>query len=137
MRFAYPRQRETHIYKKKMLSPEDLNQSVDLLKLKQESMRLDREKSIAENANIIDKNSSVQVASEIFAQQNSAQFSQRIVQNQITVNSDNGGDTKVNSQQDINDPQAALNTVATMPDNFVKNVVLAEPSIDTMYQDSF
>ena len=68
MRFAYPRQRETHIYKKKMLSPEDLNQSVDLLKLKQESMRLDREKSIAENANIIDKNSSVQVASEIFAQ---------------------------------------------------------------------
>ena len=35
MRFAYPRQRETHLYKKKLLPEEALNMSVDLFKLKQ------------------------------------------------------------------------------------------------------
>ena len=34
LRFAYPRQREAYIYKKKMLSPQDMNMSVDLFKLK-------------------------------------------------------------------------------------------------------
>jgi len=31
MRFAFPRQRETHLYKKKLLDPEEQNTSVDIL----------------------------------------------------------------------------------------------------------
>ena len=46
MRFAYPRQLETHVYKKKLLKPDELNMSVDLFRLKQESMRLDKETSL-------------------------------------------------------------------------------------------
>ena len=34
MKYAFPRRREEHLYKKKMLNPEDLNMSVDLIKLK-------------------------------------------------------------------------------------------------------
>ena len=41
MRFAYPRMRETYHYKKKLLPPEAYNMSVDLLKLKKESKRID------------------------------------------------------------------------------------------------
>ena len=36
MRYAYPRQRETYMYKKKLLPPSALNMSVDLLSLKKE-----------------------------------------------------------------------------------------------------
>eukprot|EP00353_Schmidingerella_taraikaensis_P014532 CAMPEP_0185567836 /NCGR_PEP_ID=MMETSP0434-20130131/966_1 /TAXON_ID=626734 ORGANISM="Favella taraikaensis, Strain Fe Narragansett Bay" /NCGR_SAMPLE_ID=MMETSP0434 /ASSEMBLY_ACC=CAM_ASM_000379 /LENGTH=148 /DNA_ID=CAMNT_0028182147 /DNA_START=1016 /DNA_END=1462 /DNA_ORIENTATION=- len=43
---AYPRQREAHIYKTKLLPPEARNQVLDLLKLKKESIRQDQEKSL-------------------------------------------------------------------------------------------
>ena len=46
MKYAFPREREKHIFKKKVLPPEAFNMSVDLLKLKKESMRLDQEKSM-------------------------------------------------------------------------------------------
>ena len=44
MRFAFPRQREIHLYKKKLLDPQGLNTSVDILQLKKEFMRLEKEK---------------------------------------------------------------------------------------------
>ena len=50
MKYAFPRRREEHLYKKKMLNPEDLNMSVDLIKLKKESMRLDKERSLADSS---------------------------------------------------------------------------------------
>ena len=50
MKYAFPRRREEHLYKKKLLNPEDFNMSVDLIKLKKESMRLDKEKSIANSS---------------------------------------------------------------------------------------
>ena len=43
MRYAFPRQREAYLYRKRLLPPERFNISVDLLKLKKESMRLDQE----------------------------------------------------------------------------------------------
>ena len=43
VRYAYPRQREAYLYKKKLLPPEAFNCSVDLLKLKKESMRIDQQ----------------------------------------------------------------------------------------------
>jgi len=45
MRFAYPRQREEYIMKKKVLGPEQLNTSVDFIRLKQESLRIDNDRS--------------------------------------------------------------------------------------------
>ena len=39
MRYAYPRQREEHVYKKKLLPEKDHNASVDLVALKKESKR--------------------------------------------------------------------------------------------------
>lgn len=44
MRYAFPRQREEYLYKKKLLPPGALNMSVDLLKMKKESLRLEMEK---------------------------------------------------------------------------------------------
>ena len=44
MRYAFPRQREAYLYKKKLLPPADLNMSVDLLMLKKESIRQDLDK---------------------------------------------------------------------------------------------
>ena len=43
MRFAFPRQREEYVMKKKVLGPDLLGTSVDFFKLKQESLRMDRE----------------------------------------------------------------------------------------------
>lgn len=39
MRFAYPRLRETHIYKKQLLGEREQNLSVSLVQLKKEHMR--------------------------------------------------------------------------------------------------
>ena len=39
MKYAFPRQREAHEYKKKVLLPEEMNASVDLLSLKRYSIR--------------------------------------------------------------------------------------------------
>ena len=50
MKYAFPRRREEHLYKKKLLNPEDFNMSVDLIRLKKESLRLDKEKSIANSS---------------------------------------------------------------------------------------
>ena len=44
MRYAFPRHREEYLYKKKLLPPGALNMSVDLLKLKKESLRVEMEK---------------------------------------------------------------------------------------------
>ena len=41
LRFAYPRQHETFLYKKKLLHYSEFNTSVDLSTLKRESMRID------------------------------------------------------------------------------------------------
>ena len=40
MKFAFPRQRDSHVYRKQLLSPEDYNMSVGLLSLKKESVRM-------------------------------------------------------------------------------------------------
>lgn len=45
MKFAFPRQREAHQIKKKVLLPEDMNASVDLMSLKRCSVRLDHGRS--------------------------------------------------------------------------------------------
>ena len=42
--YAYPRQREAYLYKKKLLPPEALNMSVDLIKMKREASRRDMER---------------------------------------------------------------------------------------------
>ena len=39
MRFAFPRQRETHLYKKQLLKESEQHLSVSLLQLKKEQMR--------------------------------------------------------------------------------------------------
>ena len=39
LRYAYPRHRETYIYKKKLLPPDAMGSSVDLLSLKKEALR--------------------------------------------------------------------------------------------------
>ena len=44
MKYAYPRQREAYLYKKKLLPPEDLNMSVDLIKMKREASRREMER---------------------------------------------------------------------------------------------
>ena len=46
MRMAFPRQRETHIYKQRLLPEEARNLSVDLLRLKKESIRQEYEKTL-------------------------------------------------------------------------------------------
>ena len=45
MKFAFPRQRETHIYKRKLLSPQELkmNLTVSLVHLKKEQIRVEQE----------------------------------------------------------------------------------------------
>ena len=59
MRYAYPRQREDYLYRKKLLTPAAFNMSVDLLKLKKESMRLDQEKETLQNSIMIQEASNV------------------------------------------------------------------------------
>ena len=44
VKYAYPRQREAYLYKKKLLPPEDLNMSVDLIKMKREASRREMER---------------------------------------------------------------------------------------------
>lgn len=51
MRFAYPRQREAHHYKKKMLDPDQMNTTVDLTRLKQEFARMEKERLILKTSN--------------------------------------------------------------------------------------
>ena len=41
MKFSYPRQRETHMMKKKVLGLDQMHCSVDYLTLKRESLRID------------------------------------------------------------------------------------------------
>ena len=43
MKFAFPRQRETHIYKKKLLNPHELNLTMSLVQLKKEEIRIEQE----------------------------------------------------------------------------------------------
>lgn len=50
MRYAFPRQREEYNYRKRLLPPDAFNMSVDLLKLKKESMRLDHEKETMQSS---------------------------------------------------------------------------------------
>ena len=47
MKFAFPRQRECHNLKRTLLSPEDFNTSVDLVQLKKEKLRKDKEHLMA------------------------------------------------------------------------------------------
>ena len=44
VQYAYPRQREAYLYKKKLLPPEALNMSVDLIKMKREASRREIER---------------------------------------------------------------------------------------------
>ena len=46
MKFAFPRQRESHNLKRSLLNPEDFNTSVDLVQLKKESLRIGKEKML-------------------------------------------------------------------------------------------
>ena len=41
MKFAFPRERETYIMKKKVLGPNQMHCSVDFMTLKRESLRMD------------------------------------------------------------------------------------------------
>ena len=44
VQYAYPRQREAYLYKKKLLPPDALNMSVDLMKMKREASRREMER---------------------------------------------------------------------------------------------
>ena len=45
MKFAFPRLREEQIMKRKVLGPENVNESVDYMRLKREAIRIDRNRS--------------------------------------------------------------------------------------------
>lgn len=51
MQFAYPRQREAYLYKKKMLDPDQMNTSVDLTMLKREFRRMEKERQTLKVSN--------------------------------------------------------------------------------------
>lgn len=46
MKMAFPRQREAHVYKQRLLPPDRRGESVDLMRLKKESIRQEIEKSL-------------------------------------------------------------------------------------------
>ena len=113
MRFAFPRQRECHNLKRNLLSPEDFNTSVDLVQLKKEKLRKDKEHLMASSHT---KNAYfLQGQSDIFNQLGSEQLS------------------AVNSRND-HERSLALNSASTMPEGFMahngdKGHFLAESSI--------
>ena len=113
MKFAFPRQRECHKLKRDLLSPDDFNTSVDLVQLKKEKLRKDKENLMASarapNAYFL------QGQSDIFHQLGSEQLS------------------AVNSRND-HERSLALNSASTMPEGFMAHNVdkgnfLAESSI--------
>ena len=57
LRMAFPRQRETYVYKKMLLPPEAQSMSVDLFKLKQESIRREKERNEIERSLMMNSHS--------------------------------------------------------------------------------
>lgn len=60
MKFAFPRQRETYIMKKKVLGPDQLHASVDYLTLKRESLRIDSSELAQHSLMMLGLESSIQ-----------------------------------------------------------------------------
>ena len=54
MKMAFPRQREAHVYKQKLLPEDKRGESVDLMRLKKESIRQEIEKSLIVDSMAID-----------------------------------------------------------------------------------
>lgn len=52
VRYAYPRQRESYVYKKKLLGPDSVNVSIDLYKLKRIKLEQDKMRQSKENLDI-------------------------------------------------------------------------------------
>ena len=52
VRYAYPRQRETYVYKRKLLGPDSLNVSIDLFKLRKIKLEKDKLRLTMENLDL-------------------------------------------------------------------------------------
>lgn len=126
MKFAFPRQRETHIYKKKLLQPDELNMSVDLIKLKQESMRLEEQRRLQQT--LTKETADFRNGSNFnFSQLSSGQVLPRAGQlEQSVVASGPRAEIAANT---------AFNSVSTLKgQKGTSEMILAESSIETKYE---